>query len=96
MLFGDFGNKFDRTNGGTRLMSLKESVDSHPIFNAIDGVLQNIDTKELRIKYYPDLWYFIGLIEEIHEKKLSGEWSVDKCMDEQKKLVKGYFKEINV
>lgn len=60
-------------------------------FGAIDNVLQNIDSEVLKIKRFPDLWYFIGLIEVISEKQKSGELSIDESMDEQRKLIDKFF-----
>ena len=77
---------------------MKELIEKslgHSAFNSIDGVLQNIESKVLKIKYFPDLWYFIGLIEVIGEKEKNGEWSIDKCQDERKKLIGEYFTELN-
>jgi hypothetical protein len=63
-------------------------------FRGIDSVLQTIDSKVLQIKYFPDLWYFLGHIEVIWEKEESGEISIDEGQDMRKKLIKQYFKEI--
>ena len=74
---------------------MKEILEKNVGFSGINNVLQRIESRQLQIKEFPDLWYFIGLIELIGEKEKSKEWSIDKCQHERKKLIKEYFTETN-
>ena len=74
---------------------MKDILEKNVGFNGINNVLQRIESRQLQIKEFPDLWYFIGLIELIGEKEELKEWSIDKCQQERKKLIEEYFTEIN-